>query len=130
MPVATTALYAALLATLQIVLQQAVGRTRLQAGISLGDGGDPALLEAMRRHANFLEQVPLSLLLMLILELNGTPKAWIHGLGSALLLARLIHPFGLRSGESRVPARLVGALGTLLVQVVAIGMLLWQVGRG
>ncbi len=130
MPVATTALYAALLALLQIALAALVGRERIRSDISLGDGGDPALLEAIRRHANFLEQVPLTLLLLALLELNGASSAAIHGLGGTLLVVRLVHPFGLDSNEQNRTPRLIGAAGTMLVQIVTIGMLLWQVVTG
>jgi len=130
MPVAATALYAALLALLQIALAALVGRERIRSNISLGDGGDPALLEAIRRHANFLEQVPLTLLLLALLELNGASPVAIHGLGGTLLLVRLIHPFGLDSSEANRLPRLIGAAGTMLVQLVAIAMLLWQVVAG
>ena len=83
MPVAITALYAALLGLMQIALQQLVGRERLRVDVSLGDGSDPKLREAMRRHGNFLEQVPLTLLMLALLELNGASPWLLHGLGSA-----------------------------------------------
>lgn len=113
MPVPVTTLYAALLACVGLVLQQLAGRERLRANVSLGDGGNPRLLVAMRRQANFVEQVPLALLLLALIELNGASQAWLHGLG-------------LRTEVSRVPARLFGALGTLLVVVLAIVIALQQ----
>jgi len=62
--VSITAFYAGLLAILALVLGFQVGRMRLRTGISLYDGGDKALAVAVRRHANFIENVPLALLLM------------------------------------------------------------------
>ena len=50
-----TALYAALLAIIGIVLQQLVGQHRLRTQVSLYDGGDPQLAAAIRRHGNFAE---------------------------------------------------------------------------
>ena len=52
MPVPVTILYAALLACVGVVLQQLVGRERLRADVSLGDGADPRLLVAMRRQSS------------------------------------------------------------------------------
>ncbi len=130
MPVAITALYAALLGGLQIVLQQLVGRERLRVGVSLGDGDDVGLREAMRRHGNFLEQVPLALLLIALAELNGAAPAWIHGLGGGLLVSRLAHPWGVKQEDARQLPRFLGALGTLLVQIAAVALLLWQVVGG
>lgn len=126
MPVPVTTLYAALLAVVGLVLQQLVGRERLRADVSLGDAGDPRLLEAMRRQANFVEQVPLALLLMALVELNGASHGWLHALGALLLVSRIVHPFGLRADQMRVPPRLIGTLGTLLVVLALIVMALAQ----
>ncbi len=130
MPVPITALYAALLTLVAIVLTQFVGQARLSAGVSLGDGGQASLLVAMRRHANFTEHVPLVLLLLLIIELNGAGPVLLHSLGLALLVSRIIHPFGLHHEQMRRPARLVGALGTLLVSLIALGVAGWQAVAG
>lgn len=117
MPLPITALYAALLGAVGIVLQQLVGRERLRAEVSIGDGGDSGLAVAMRRQANFVEQVPLALLLFAVIESNGAPAAWLHGLGLTLLISRIVHPFGLKPDYMRVRARFLGAFGTLLVVI-------------
>ena len=122
MPVPVTAIYAVLLAIIALVLQQLVGRERLRAGVSINDGGDAALAVAMRRQANFVEQVPMILILFVVIELNGAPAWWIHALGVPLVFARSVHPFGLEFENSQVLARLVGAVATLLVAIAAIGM--------
>ena len=126
MPVPVTALYAALLTGVAIVLAQLVGPARLASGVALGDGGQPALRVAMRRHANFTEHVPLVLILLGIIELNGASASLLHSLGAVLLVSRIVHPFGLHYEDMRRKARLVGALGTLLVSVVAAGVAGWQ----
>ncbi len=125
-PVPITPLYAALLTLVAIVLTQLVGQTRLAAAVALGDGGNPKLLVAMRRHANFTEHVPLALILLAIIELNGAGAALLHSLGSVLVVSRIVHPFGLHHDDMRRKARLIGALGTLLVSVVAAGVAGWQ----
>ncbi len=126
MLVPITALYAASLAFVGIFLQQLVGRERLRADVSLEAGGQAPLLVAIRRHANFSEHVPLALLLFALIELNGAPALLLHGLGVTLLVARVVHPFGLDADEMRRPARLLGALGTLVVTIVAAGVAGWQ----
>ena len=130
MSLEVTALYAALLALVGLVLTGLVGRARSRTTISLGDGGDPRLIEAMRRHANWVETVPIALILIAIAEINGAPDAWIHGLGGVLLAARLIHPFGINATDMRTIPRFVGMLGTMLAEVAAIGLVLWQVVMG
>ena len=126
MPVPITALYAALQGLLVIALEIPVGRLRSQTNVSIYDGGNPALAAAIRRHANWTEHVPFVLLLMALLELNGASAALLHFLGLTLLAARIAHPFGLDPAQMRRPLRGLGALGTLLVSVVAIVALLRQ----
>ena len=129
MLVPVTALYAILLGLLSVVLLLGVGRGRLRTGVSLYDGGDAELAVAIRRHANFTEQVPLTLLLIAIVELNGAPQLWVHALGAALLVCRILHPFGLRFDQAKVPLRFYGAFGTLLVTLAAIVMAASQLLR-
>jgi uncharacterized membrane protein YecN with MAPEG domain len=130
MPVPVTALYAALLGLVTVALQLLVGRLRLDTDVSLHDGGHEALAVAIRRHANFAEHVPFALILLALIELNGAPAGWLHTLGGALLLARIVHPFGLRWDVARVPARFVGAFTTLVVTLAAIATALYQVLTG
>jgi uncharacterized membrane protein YecN with MAPEG domain len=124
--VPVTALYAALLALVAIVLSVLVGRERVRSGVSLYEGGDRALAVAIRRHANFTEHVPLALLLLAAIELNGAPPGLLHALGLVLLASRIVHPFGLSYENPRSAARALGALGTLVVTLAAIGVALWQ----
>nr|WP_265324035.1 MAPEG family protein [Aeromonas veronii] len=50
--------YAALLALLFVLLSIRTIRTRHSRKVALGHGDDPAMLRAMRVHANFAEYVP------------------------------------------------------------------------
>ena len=119
-----TGIYAALQALLAIVLTFPVGQLRGKTNVSLGTGGNPALEVAIRRHANWTEHVPIALILMALLELNGASAGLLHGLGLTLLLARILHPLGLKADTMRVPMRGIGAIGTLLVTLVAAVALL------
>ncbi len=121
-----TALYAVPLTLIGFALTQLVGRERLRVDVSLNHGDDPRLVEAIRRHANFIETVPLALLLLLILELNGAHPLLLHGLGTTLVAARIIHPFGIHFDRMRSRRRLVGALATVLVTLIAVGAIAWQ----
>ena len=125
MLVPITGIYVALLALLGLALQLHVGRERLRAGISLYHGDDESLAVAMRRQANFVEQVPIALVLLAVLELNGAGALWLHSLGSALLVARVIHPLGLEMHDFNRMPRLIGAVGTLLIVLLASGKALW-----
>lgn len=127
MALQVTALYAALLGLIGIVLWERLTRLRGRTNVSLGDGGNRALFEANRRHMNWVENVPFILLLLAIIELNGGSKTWLHVMGVTLLAARTIHPFGISTETIMKPLRIVGAAGTVIVMVCAIGTLLWQV---
>lgn len=121
-----TSLYAGILALICLVLAAGVGRVRGKSGISLGDGGDKTLLTAMRRHLNFVEFVPLILVLMALIELNGAPKSWLHWLGGVLVAARLVHPFSLDPDHMMKWSRFFGAMATMLVLAASALILLWQ----
>ena len=118
-PVPITALYAALQAFLAIALVVPIGQLRTKTNVSLGAGGNPQLETAIRRHANWTEHVPFALLLLALLELNGGSAGLLHALGATLLVARVLHPLGLDAQNMRSPLRGIGALGTLLVTLVA-----------
>ena len=126
-PVPITAIYAALQALLAIALVVPVGRLRASTDVSLGAGGNPQLETAIRRHANWTEHVPIALLLMALLELNGGSPGLLHGLGVTLLVARVLHPLGLDPTTMRRPLRGIGAFATLLVTLVAAIALLVKV---
>ena len=126
MPLQVTALYAALLGIVGIVLMGMVGRERGRAKISLNDGNVKPLIEANRRHMNWVENVPFILLLIAIAELNGGPKTWLHVMGGVLLVARIIHPFGISTEKMMMWQRAVGTGGTLIVSVAAIVTVIWQ----
>lgn len=118
MPV-ITALYAGLLGLLAMVLAYRAGSLRGRLNVAIGDGGNRDLLLAMRRHANFVEWVPLALILIALLELNGVPAHAIHALGAILVVSRILHAAGFKADALSSPARLIGAAGTALVTVVA-----------
>lgn len=114
-----TALYAGIFGLMNLALSMQAGRLRGATKISIGDGGDPQLLLAMRRQANFLEYVPLALVLFGVLELNGVSPVAIHCMGAVLVAARIAHATGLKADTIQSAGRLAGALGTLLVSLVA-----------
>lgn len=115
----TTMLYAALLGLMSIVLSFFAGSLRGKTGISIGDGGNKDLLLAMRRHANFIEYVPLALILIALLEMSGVSVKAIHALGAALLVFRIAHAYGIKADSIEGWGRAIGAGGTALVILTA-----------
>jgi uncharacterized protein len=121
-----TALYASILTVLAFVLAQHVIKTRGRTTITLGDRGDDRLLEASRRQMNFVENVPLTLILMLLAEAGGAASTHLHIAGAVLVAARLIHPFGITVTRAAHPLRIGGAVATNLVQLGLIVLLMMQ----
>lgn len=114
-----TLLFASLHAVLMLILAVRVVNHRRANKIGLGDGGDKLLARKVRVHANFVEYVPMLLLMLALLELCGLPAAWLWALGGVLLLARILHA----SGFSRHSGYSVGRFwGTLLTWVVLVTM--------
>ena len=122
-----TAFYAGLLALIAIALGVPIGAMRARTGISILHGDNMELATLIRRHANFTEGVPLALILLAALELNGASPGLLHGLGIALVAARIAHPLGLHHDNVRSPLRGIGAGGTILVTLIAAVMLIWGV---
>jgi hypothetical protein len=93
MDIMVTALTAGLLALFYIVLSARVIRLRTQNSISLGDGGNEALLRAVRGHGNFAEYAPIGVLLLLIAELQTANHFLLVALAAALFLGRICHGY-------------------------------------
>ncbi len=121
-----TALYAGILAFIALALAANVGWRRPKLGVPLGDGGNEVLIVANRRHLNFVEHVPLALILIAIVELNGAPSVSVHSLGGALVVARIVHPFGIQTKSLSHPARAIGAMLTMLVTIIAAVLAIMQ----
>ena len=117
--VPVTSVYAGLLAILVVYLSFRVAMMRRAGKIGLGDGGSKALAQAIRVQGNAVEYIPLALLLMLLLELNGAQAAMLHALGGALVLGRVLHAWGLSSSAGVSIGRLYGTMLTWVVMLSA-----------
>lgn len=119
-----TATYAAVVAIMYVGMSAYVIKTRAQTNVLLGDGANPTMLLAMRRHGNMSEYAPFALLIMGLAEMLGTGALWLHLSGSALILGRLFHAHGLQIGDGVVATRVIGTLATFAAIVVPAGAIL------
>lgn len=123
-----TLLVAGLHGLLLLALLWPVVRLRRGRRVGLGDGGDRELLRRIRVHANFIEYVPMLLVLLALLELAGLDGRVVGALGVVLFVARLMHAQGLGSSEGVSTGRFWGTLLTWIVllaaSVLAIGLAL------
>lgn len=117
---AITALCAGILGLVGVFLAGHVGSYRGKAKVSLGDGGDAELFCRIRKQGNFTEYVPLTLIVLGLLEMSGAAGTMAIGImGGALVVSRILHPIGMKPDGSPTAARFVGMIGTLPVLLVA-----------
>ena len=117
-------LYAALLALLYIYLSVRTIGLRRKLQVVLGPGDNPEMLRAMRVHANFAEYVPLALILIYLVEAQGTAAWLVHALGAALLLGRCLHAYGVSQVQETFAFRVSGMVLTFTVLGVSAGLIL------
>lgn len=123
-----TALYAGILAILALFLSFKAGSFRGKTGVSVlfGEPANMELAQRVRVHQNFLEYVPMILILMGAIELNNGSSTFLHVIGSLLVVCRIAHAIGLKHDNMAHPGRLVGAGGTALITLVAAGYAVWN----
>lgn len=104
-------IYAGLHGLLLVFLSLWVLRYKVRSGTR-----GAATAERMSRvQGNFLEYVPMALILLWLVELGGAPATLVHALGLTLFAARLLHAWGLGSTAAANYPRMIGALLTFLV---------------
>ncbi|NVK36250.1 MAG: MAPEG family protein [Rhodobacteraceae bacterium] len=114
-----TPIYAGLLVLMLIVLSIRVISLRRRLWVPLGHENNEFLLRRQRIQQNFIEYVPLALILMLCLELQGASHWALHGLGIALVTGRLFHAFGLSRIPENFTYRTIGMSLTFLVLAIS-----------
>jgi uncharacterized membrane protein YecN with MAPEG domain len=110
-----TGIYAGLCGLLLVVLYLRISQRRLTAKIGLGTGGDDELERRVRAHGNFIESVPLALVLLFLFEHAGAEAAYVHAFGIALVVSRVAHAQGISKTSGRSTGRFYGSIGTVLV---------------
>lgn len=89
-----SALYAVLGALLLMKFSFNVVRLRMQYRVAYGDGGFSELQSAIRIHGNAVEYIPVALVLLLFMEMNGAETWMVHICGIILIAGRLMHYYG------------------------------------
>lgn len=124
-----TAAYLAVLAMLYAGLAIEVVRLRRKNRAGFGDADNAQLRGAIRAHAHFAEYVPIIALMVAMLEMSGLPETSIHGLMATLLIARLLHPFGMHAKPGSLAFRLGRVWGmtiTMIVMIACAVLILWR----
>lgn len=119
-------LIAALHVLLYLVLTIRVVLHRNVKKIGIGSGGDETLSRKIRVHANFVEYVPLGLLLLALLELSSVNATLLWTFGIALLVARVLHAIGLGGTAGYSFGRGTGALLTFATLFAMAAFGIWR----
>ena len=96
---------------------QVIGHRRREK-ITLGDGGFPPLIRAIRAHANAVEIAPIALIGLIVMAMANAPLWAIHVGGLSLTLGRALHAYGLSRDEGASFGRMVG-------MILSLTALLW-----
>jgi uncharacterized membrane protein YecN with MAPEG domain len=109
---ATIAIAGGLLGLGYVYLSLRVSRLRIMHQIGIGHGGVHELEQAIRTHGNFMEYVPLALILLIAAQLLDA-NFWLILVGSAaLVVGRVLHAIGLSRTGGRTQARSIGIVLT------------------
>jgi hypothetical protein len=79
------------------------------------------LLQSIRAHGNLIENAPLVLILMGLLEMQGIADWKLHILGSLFFLFRILHAYGISISRESTPYRLAGTIGSWLIMLSMSG---------
>ena len=122
-----TLMYASVFALFALVLSFRAGSFRGKSGISVlhGEPANMELAERVRAHQNFLEYVPIVIIVMGAIELNGGSSMFLYVTGDLLFIARIAHAMGLKHDNMAHKGRLIGAGGTALITLVVAGYGVW-----
>jgi uncharacterized membrane protein YecN with MAPEG domain len=112
-----TLLYACILGLLSVLLANQVLYVRLRGDKEESWRADSVL----RVQANFVENVPLALIILYLFETVSAGYYIIHIFGVALVIFRLLHAWGLGNNQGANYPRLIGAQGTfLLISIMSV----------
>lgn len=114
-----TPIYIGLLGLLFIFLSFKVISNRRRLKIAIGNGGNEQMLRAMRVQANFTEYVPVTMVCLVMLELNQVNAALLHGLCLLLVIGRLLHAYGVSQMPEPFKLRVVGMVMTFTALAIA-----------
>lgn len=124
MPLPVTSLYTGFFLLLMLALAVNVVRLRMSEKVSLGDGDNRRVRQAMRAHANAAEYVPVVLIGLALLELAGV-AAWMLLLyGSVFLVGRVLHAIGMVQPRSVTRMRQLGIVLSWAVMLTMAAHLL------
>lgn len=116
-----TAFTAAILSTLLVILGFRVAMCRRSAKIGTGDRGDKQLILRHAAHQNAVDNIPLALILLGLLEYQQAAPTLLLSLAVLLILARLAHAWGMSRHGGHSGGRFYGIVATWSVILILAG---------
>lgn len=110
-PLPITSTLAVLAALGLVALSLPIAAHRFRTRVSMGDGSDPLLQARIRTQANFVEYVPLALIVIGLAEASAAPVWLLWTSGGMLVTGRVGHAIGMFSPPPNLP-RVAGMLLT------------------
>ncbi|EJU9970442.1 MAPEG family protein [Vibrio alginolyticus] len=118
-----TALYSNILAILIIWLAVQVIKQRRLNQIAYADGGVEALQIARSAQSNATEYIPITLILMALLEFNSAYPTWIHLTGIIFVIGRVIHAKGILKKDLKKRIRGMQVTFLVILSLVVLNMI-------
>jgi len=121
--------YAAIFALMLVGLSLRVANTRREVRVALGDGGAKLLQRRIRAQGNFIEYVPMTLILLLFVEWQGWSRWLVHALCLVLLAARAVHAYGVSQEPEDIRLRATGMATTAGILMICALLLIFNAIR-
>ncbi len=118
MLIGTTLLYAGILGLLLVMLSFNVMQNWMRV-TAHGHETDRDMRRSERILSSFVEYVPMTLIMLSLVEINGAPRIVLHSLGATLVIARIMHAYGSNDIRGAGLLRFLGSQLTFLVLTIA-----------
>jgi len=124
-PPVVSAITAGALIIGQMGLLFAVAGQRRRSQQALGEGTDPALVRAVRRHGNYAENAAVFVVALALLEMLGAQRWFVAALAAVFVAGRVAHAIGMSMPNTVNPFRIGGVFATIGAGLVLGVRLVW-----
>jgi uncharacterized membrane protein YecN with MAPEG domain len=114
-----TIFYSGIFGLLLLVLSLNIFREWVHIAVGMQNEKNDSWKRSERIQQSFVEFVPMCMLLILLIEMNGAPALVLHGLGLGLVIARVLHAYGVGDGKLANIFRVVGTQMTFLILMIS-----------
>ena len=114
-----TILYAGIFGLLLLVLSLNIFREYIRIAVNSTARNEELWKRAERAQHSFVEFVPMCLILMFLIELHGAPSPVLHSLGILVIIAGVLHAYGVGKDSAANVMRIIGTQTTYLVLMIS-----------